>query len=87
MWIWTGLFVAFSLVCVSIYIGEWRVYRRERTSNLIFCDEPWKGWFTLAFISLAFAVVTAIIAASPIDKLKVNADKVRSQSTTEGALK
>ena len=86
-WIWMGLFISCSLVCISVYLGELNVIRRDRRGNLVHSKGPWEGWLTIAVVSLVLAAITSFIAANPIERLKANADKVRSQYTTEGALK
>ena len=73
LWIWAVVFFGFGMFALGVY-----------SEGIEGSDETWGR---MATIAIAVSVVLAIIAANPAEKMKANADKIRSQYTTDGALK
>ena len=87
MMILTALFLSFGMFCLGIQAGIMQAHRSIPVKDGDrHPDDQSPSWLFVGLIALCIAGICAILAYNPAEKLKANADKVRSQYATEEAL-
>lgn len=79
-------FFGFGMLALGFYAGEGNIIRHDRRKNIFRSEDPNNWWF-MGTISIVIAIVLAIIAVNPVEKLKERADQIRSSTTSETTIR
>ena len=81
--IWSLIVAGLGVLFVGIYIGEkTKVIEDRRNNRVRMINGADTNWFFVGIVLIGLSIALAVIGHNPPEKLKANADQIRSSSTT-----